>query len=105
MPLTGLPNASTTFVTMGAPSMAPKLPLCDPPEARDIVAAAPGTTLKEFDVAAVAPDEATASVYAPTLAMLVFENVAIPLAAVTVVVPASVPPAGLLASESVAEPL
>ena len=58
-----------------------------------------------LDVAEVAPVDAMPSAYAPALLMLVFEKVTMPFAADTAVVPASVPPARLLASDSVTEPL
>src|SRR2546430_15017527 len=59
--------------------------------------AAPGVMLKAVLVAPAGPVALAASVYpVPTLSILTFANVATPLTAATLVVPASVPPPGLL---------
>src|SRR2546427_340881 len=68
--------------------------------------AAPGVMLKAVLVAPAGPVALAASVYpVPTLSILTFANVATPLTAATLVVPASVPPPGLAAIASATLPL
>src|SRR4029077_12565385 len=68
--------------------------------------AAPGVMLNAVLVAPVGPVALAASVYpVPTLSILTFVNVATPLTAATLVVPASVPPPGLAAIASATLPL
>src|SRR2546430_16721868 len=68
--------------------------------------AAPGVMLNAVLVAPAGPVALAASVYpVPTLSILTFANVATPLTAATLVVPASVPPPGLAAIASATLPL
>src|SRR2546422_651652 len=68
--------------------------------------AVPGVMLNAVLVAPAGPVALAASVYpVPTLSILTFANVATPLTAATLVVPASVPPPGLAAIASATLPL
>src|SRR2546430_15017842 len=68
--------------------------------------AVPGVMLNAVLVAPAGPVALAASVYpVPTLSILTFANVATPLTAATLVVPASVPPPGLLTIASATLPV
>src|SRR5207247_7698375 len=69
-------------------------------------AATPGGMWNAVRLAPPGPVARAASVYpVPTLSILTFANVATPLTAATLVVPASVPPPGLAAIASATLPL
>src|SRR5947199_3787616 len=100
-----LPSASRAVTCAAGVSAAPSAPVVGCTVNASCVAAA-ADTVKGLLVAPVGPEAEAVSVYpVPALLMLRFANVATPLAAATVVVPASVPLPGFAPRAMVTLPL